>query len=52
MWLSGGAITMGLGIWAMHFEEMLACRLPVPVEYRHCSAHLQLLQFTRLRKQR
>jgi PAS domain S-box-containing protein len=32
-WLSGGAIAMGLGIWAMHFKGMLACRLPVPVEY-------------------
>jgi two-component system, sensor histidine kinase and response regulator len=32
-WLSGGAITMGIGIWAMHFKGMLAFRLPVPVEY-------------------
>ena len=32
-WLSGGAIAMGIGIWAMHFEGMLALRLPVPVEY-------------------
>src|SRR6202790_2213991 len=32
-WLSGGAIAMGLGIWAMHFQGMLALRLPVPVEY-------------------
>jgi PAS domain S-box-containing protein len=32
-WLSGGAIAMGLGIWAMHFKGMLAFRLPVPVEY-------------------
>src|ERR1700680_3622347 len=32
-WLSGGAIAMGLGIWAMHFKGMLALRLPVPVEY-------------------
>jgi two-component system, sensor histidine kinase and response regulator len=32
-WLSGGAIAMGIGIWAMHFKGMLAFHLPVPVEY-------------------
>ena len=32
-WLSGGAIAMGLGIWAMHFKGMMALHLPVPVEY-------------------
>jgi len=32
-WLSGGAIAMGIGIWAMHFKGVLALRLPVPVEY-------------------
>jgi PAS domain S-box-containing protein len=32
-WLSGGAIAMGFGIWAMHFKGMLAFRLPVPVKY-------------------
>jgi PAS domain S-box-containing protein len=32
-WLSGGAIAMGLGIWAMHFKGMMAFRLPLPVEY-------------------
>ncbi len=32
-WLSGGAIAMGLGIWAMHFKGMLAFHLPVPVQY-------------------
>jgi two-component system, sensor histidine kinase and response regulator len=33
VWLSGGAIAMGIGIWAMHFEGMLAFHFPVPVEY-------------------
>ncbi len=33
VWLSGGAIAMGIGIWAMHLKGMLAFRLPVPVEY-------------------
>jgi PAS domain S-box-containing protein len=32
-WLSGGAIAMGIGIWAMHFKGILAFHLPVPVEY-------------------
>jgi two-component system, sensor histidine kinase and response regulator len=33
LWLSGGAVTMGTGIWSMHYVGMLAFRLPVPVEY-------------------
>src|ERR1700675_959954 len=32
-WLSGGAIAMGIGIWAMHFTGMLAFQLPVPIKY-------------------
>src|SRR5712691_2979757 len=32
-WLTGGAVAMGIGIWAMHFRGMLAFRLPVSVEY-------------------
>jgi len=32
-WLSGGAIAMGIGIWAMQLKGMLAFRLPVHVEY-------------------
>jgi NO-binding membrane sensor protein with MHYT domain len=33
IWLSGGAIAMGLGIWSMHYIGMLAFHLPVPVVY-------------------
>ena len=33
IWLAGGSIAMGIGIWAMHFIGMLALRLPVPVHY-------------------
>lgn len=33
IWLSGGAFTMGMGIWAMHFIAMLALHLSVPVTY-------------------
>jgi PAS domain S-box-containing protein len=32
-WLSGGAIAMGIGIWAMHLKAMLAFHLPVPTAY-------------------
>jgi two-component system sensor histidine kinase/response regulator len=32
-WLTGGAISMGTGIWSMHFIGMLAFRLPVPMSY-------------------
>src|SRR5260370_12864268 len=33
VWQCGGAIAMGLGIWAMHFTGMLAFHLPVSVGY-------------------
>jgi len=32
-WLIGGATSMGIGIWAMHYVGMLAFRLRVPVSY-------------------
>src|SRR6202167_1991863 len=42
-WLSGGAIAMGIGIWAMHFKGMLAFHLPVPVEYHWPTVVVSLL---------
>jgi two-component system sensor histidine kinase/response regulator len=42
-WLAGGAIAMGLGIWAMHYIGMLAFRLPVPVSYDYPTVLLSLL---------
>lgn len=33
VWLAGGAVAMGIGIWSMHYMGMLAFRLPVPVQY-------------------
>ncbi len=33
LWLTGGSVTMGLGVWAMHYIGMLAWTLPVPVLY-------------------
>lgn len=32
-WLAGGAISMGSGVWAMHFVGMQAFHLPVTVSY-------------------
>ncbi|BAP79352.1 MAG: putative bifunctional diguanylate cyclase/phosphodiesterase [Pseudomonadales bacterium] len=33
LWLVGGAFSMGLGIWSMHFIGMLAFSLPIPLGY-------------------
>ena len=32
-WWIGGAITMGIATWSMHYVGMLAFRLPIPVQY-------------------
>ena len=32
-WLVGGAVSMGIGIWSMHFVGMLAASLPIPMAY-------------------
>jgi PAS domain S-box-containing protein len=33
LWLSGGAVAMGTGVWCMHYVGMLAFRLPIGVQY-------------------
>lgn len=33
LWLAGGTIAMGVGIWSMHFIAMLAYNLPIPIAY-------------------
>ena len=33
VWLTGGSVATGLGIWAMHFIGMWAFHLPIPVYY-------------------
>ena len=33
LWMLGGAFSMGIGIWSMHFIGMLAYRLPIPLAY-------------------
>src|SRR6266571_1717286 len=42
-WLAGGAISMGLGIWSMHFVGMLAFTLPIPIRYYLPTVLLSLL---------
>ena len=43
LWTMGGATTMGLGIWSMHYIGMLAFRLPIPVFYHWPTVVLSLL---------
>jgi NO-binding membrane sensor protein with MHYT domain len=31
IWLGGGALLLGTGIWAVHFVAMLAFYLPTPI---------------------
>jgi len=33
LWLAGGAVAMGAGVWIMHFIGMLAFELPVEMRY-------------------
>lgn len=33
LWLAGGAIAMGVGVWSMHFIAMLAYKLPISIAY-------------------
>ncbi len=33
LWLAGGAIAMGTGIWSSHFIGMLALSMPIPLSY-------------------
>jgi diguanylate cyclase (GGDEF)-like protein/PAS domain S-box-containing protein len=43
LWLAGGATSMGLGIWSMHYIGMLAFSLPVPVLYHYPTVIWSLL---------
>jgi two-component system sensor histidine kinase/response regulator len=33
LWLGGGAMAMGTGIWSMHYIGMLAFHLTIPIQY-------------------
>src|SRR5712671_5040100 len=41
-WLVGGAVSMGTGIWSMHFIGMLAFKLPVAVAYDAAATMLSM----------
>jgi NO-binding membrane sensor protein with MHYT domain/GAF domain-containing protein/HAMP domain-containing protein len=43
LWLAGSAVTLGAGIWSMHFIGMMAFQLPVPVQYNVLTALASLL---------
>ncbi len=43
LWLAGGAVAMGIGIWSMHYIGMLAFSLPIPVFYYWPTVLLSLL---------
>ncbi len=43
IWLLGGAIAMGTGIWSMHFLGMLAFSLPVSISYNFLLTIVSLL---------
>ncbi|HTB91951.1 MAG TPA: MHYT domain-containing protein [Candidatus Sulfotelmatobacter sp.] len=42
IWLLGGAVAMGTGIWSMHYIGMLAFILPIPVAYHWPTVLLSL----------
>lgn len=43
IWLGGGAVVMGTGVWCMHYIGMLAYRLPIPVHYHVLTVIASLL---------
>jgi len=43
LWLAGGALAMGLGIWCMHYTGMMAYGLPVTVRYHVPTVGFSLL---------
>ena len=43
MWLAGGALVFGVGIWATHFTGMLAFQLPINVDYNAFFTGISLL---------
>src|SRR6267154_326108 len=43
VWLTGGSLAMGIGIWSMHYIGMLAFHLPIPVRYDWPTVLMSLL---------
>jgi signal transduction histidine kinase len=42
-WLLGGSLSLGVGIWSMHFVGMLAFHLPIAVQYNRPIVGLSIL---------
>src|SRR5689334_4736497 len=43
LWLLGGAVAMGIGIWSMHFIGMLAYSVSIPLRYNIVTTLLSLV---------
>lgn len=43
IWLLGGAVAMGTGIWSMHYIGMLAFMLPIPMAYHWPTVLMSLM---------
>ncbi|WP_339533524.1 putative bifunctional diguanylate cyclase/phosphodiesterase [Pseudomonas hunanensis] len=43
LWMGGGALAMGIGVWSMHFIGMLAFSLPIDLGYDLALTALSLL---------
>jgi diguanylate cyclase (GGDEF)-like protein len=43
IWLAGGAIATGIGLWSMHFISMLALQLPIAVSFDAAPMVLSML---------
>jgi len=43
VWLIGGAVAMGMGVWSMHYTGMLAYHLPITVYYHIPTVILSLV---------
>ncbi len=43
LWLIGGAVAMGVGVWSMHFIGMMAFSLPIALRYNIATTLLSLL---------
>ena len=43
LWLSGGALAMGTGIWSMHFIAMLAFSIPIYISYNFAIVLVSLI---------
>jgi PAS domain S-box-containing protein len=43
VWLTGGAVAVGTGIWSMHYMAIAALKLPLSIRYDFSSALVSLL---------